>query len=183
MELELKFIVQKDYRPLLSELGFKDAKQKHLIDIYYLSDEKIAGVHTWLRIREDKFKNTASLDLHQLRSVYATEETEMSLFPADIAKLQKILAVLGLQEICVVDKQRQTYCLDNIEIALDEVKNLGSFIEIEIDGEENSENISKINQLVKKLGLSPENHIAAGYPDLIIENAANKLRQQPTVIG
>lgn len=167
MELELKFAVEKDYRPLLTKLGFTVGKQKHLVDFYYLSDEKLNGIRTWLRIRKNELNNNVSLDLHQLRSIYATEETEITILPDDITKLRKILAVLGLSEICIVDKKRQTFRKGNIEVALDEVKNLGSFIEIEIEGEENLQNIDKINQLALKLGLKPEETINAGYPELI----------------
>lgn len=45
----------------------------------------------------------------------------------------KILNILGIEEIVRVEKLRKTYLyLDKYEIALDEVKDLGYFVEIEV---------------------------------------------------
>ena len=47
--------------------------------------------------------------------------------------LDRILNVLGLEQIAVVDKTRVNYLyLDKYEISLDFVKTLGYFIEIEV---------------------------------------------------
>lgn len=168
MELELKFRAKKDYRSQLDELGFIHKRHKHLIDTYYLSDEKIDEVRTWLRLREDKLQKTCSFDFHQYISQYATEETEIELLPQDAEKLKKIISKLGLSIKCVVDKERHTYVKDNIEIALDTVMELGEFIEIEIEGDNNSENISKIDSLANIFGLNPKECEKNGYPDLLI---------------
>ena len=47
--------------------------------------------------------------------------------------MDKIFHILGLEKIAVVDKTRTSYLyLDKYEIALDYVKELGYFIEIEV---------------------------------------------------
>lgn len=169
MELELKFVAKRDYSFQLKEMGFAEKKHKHLVDTYYISDQKINGISTWLRIREDKLQNKSSFDLHQLHSEYATQETEVSLLSEDVIKMKKIMEVLGLKSQCVVDKERHTYQKNNMEVVLDRVFDLGDFIEIEIEGEENSKNINQINELAQKLGLRIEDHINAGYPDLLMQ--------------
>lgn len=51
----------------------------------------------------------------------------------DEENLEKIFKILGLEKIIVVDKTRKSYLyLDKYEIALDYVKDLGYFIEIEV---------------------------------------------------
>lgn len=171
MELELKFYAGKDYVPELLAAGYAEKKQRSQKDEYYLSDDKINGVRTWLRLREDKGSGTASIALHQLVSEYATDETEISILPADIAKMNKILAVLGLGIKCGVDKQRRIYEKGDICITLDRIAGLGDFIEIELMATETAENIGRLNAVVVSLGLNPDEHINEGYPELLMRKA------------
>ena len=69
----------------------------------------------------------------------------------------------------VVDKKRTAYIIDNLEVAVDDVKDLGMFIEIEIKDHYESveDGIEQIFSLAKKLELEelPEYHpVRTGYP-------------------
>lgn len=167
MELELKFQAKRDYRPIIKDMGFVFKKSQHQKDSYYLVDEKINEVRTWLRVREDVMNHKSSVDLHKLMSKYATEETEVAI-PADEAfKMKDIIEWLGFLPRCVVDKKREVYVKEDIKITLDTVAGLGDFIEIEIQGDENTVNIEKINALAAELELDTSCNME-GYPEMLM---------------
>lgn len=85
----------------------------------------------------------------------------------DENNLDKIFKILGLENIAVVDKVRKTYFyLNKYEIALDYVKNLGYFIEIEVKNYDTSfiEEYDKLLKLAKELNLNLDNIDKRGYP-------------------
>ncbi len=77
-------------------------------------------------------------------------------------------------EIAVVDKQRKTYLyLNKYEIALDYVKHLGYFIEIEVKNysQDPIDEYNELLKLAKKLKLNLNNIDKKGYPfHIIYEN-------------
>lgn len=168
MELELKFFASEDYAPILLDKGFKFGKFKHQIDTYYIVDETLKGYRTWLRIREDLVGNTASLDLHRLVSEIATDEKEIGFPAAEVDKMKLVMETLGHNVKCAVNKQRRTFIRDDVKVTLDEIENLGKFIEVEIEGEETESDIAALNAVVAELGLKLSLHINAGYPELLM---------------
>lgn len=82
-----------------------------------------------------------------------------------------LLTALGaLETETVVEKHRQLYLYDNTRIHLDEVKGLGSFLELEtlvINGKEDAE--KRFKEIIKLLGLKTENEIRKSYRDLMLE--------------
>ena len=85
--------------------------------------------------------------------------------------LDRILNVLGLEQIAVVDKTRVNYLyLDKYEISLDFVKTLGYFIEIEVKKytKEPMDEYNDILKLAKDLNLNLDNIDKRGYPYHII---------------
>lgn len=85
--------------------------------------------------------------------------------------LDKILKILGMEEIATVNKTRNTYFyLNKYEIALDYVENLGYFIEIEVkDYNESAINeYDKLLKLAKDLNLNLDNIDKRGYPYYLI---------------
>jgi len=74
---------------------------------------------------------------------------------------ENILAELGYNKALAVEKVRQLWKLQGCEVALDNVEELGSYIEIEGPSSE------LINIVQKKLGLADIEHISDSYADLI----------------
>ena len=103
-------------------------------------------------------------------SIISTEEIEIVLNTHDdVNKMYKIIETLGYSIKCIVDKERNVYKKGDIEISLDNVNGLGNFIEIEINGEENQENLIRLKKTAKQLGLSIAKQIKNGYPNLLQE--------------
>ena len=90
--------------------------------------------------------------------------------PAELS-LKPVL-VAALKTLIVVDKKRKIYFIDNVKFHIDEVVQLGSFVEIEaIDetGELGLETIRKqCNQFKKLLDIKERDLIEKSYSDLML---------------
>jgi adenylate cyclase class 2 len=101
-----------------------------------------------------------------LLGVKAREEIIVSVDPKD--EMEEILSRLGFTRTAVVEKTRETYRVEGTFVALDEVKGLGSFVEIEAPsglGEE--EAIALINKVRGELEVTGE-ETPLSYLELII---------------
>ncbi len=75
-----------------------------------------------------------------------------------------------LETETVVEKKRQLYLFDNTRIHLDEVKGLGTFLELEtlvINGKDDAE--SRFSYIIQVLELNTKNEIRKSYRDLMLE--------------
>jgi adenylate cyclase class 2 len=109
------------------------------------------------------------MDYHRVHSALETEEFELDIDNTDTALT--ILKQLGFEVDCIVDKNRIVYKKENIEVTIDTVKELGTFVELEIEGEKDDETEKRLLDLALKLGLEEANRVSnKGYPDLLKEN-------------
>tara|TARA_Y100000034_G_scaffold101957_1_gene126571 strand:+ start:26 stop:547 length:522 start_codon:yes stop_codon:yes gene_type:complete len=85
--------------------------------------------------------------------------------------LNSLIESLGV--LVIVDKDREIYFIDNVKFHIDEVQDLGSFVEIEaIDREGNlgRERLEKqCNHYMNLLGIKEENLISISYSDMLLE--------------
>jgi len=161
MEIEIKAKIKdfKDIKNKLKKLGVIRVGLKHQIDTYYLPyARKFSRVgHRVLRTRYDKFSGKASLESHFYFNQTTGLEHEVEV--SDIKTLEKILTDLKCKKVAVVEKKREAYHCQNMEIVLDEVKGLGKFMEVEIIGEDSGKNKKKIKDFYKKLGVSAKQFV------------------------
>jgi adenylate cyclase class 2 len=89
----------------------------------------------------------------------------------DTETMGKILSSLGFSPVATVIKKRKNYRLGDFFIALDEVRNLGNFIEVEItvkDSKKYEEKVETIFKFIGKLGISRDSTIRKSYLEMII---------------
>ena len=99
----------------------------------------------------------------------------VQLFPVEqdnAAKLKALLAAaLGVK--VVVDKRRHIYFIDNVKIHLDEVADLGRFVEVEAIDERGDMEVSTLsqqcNRLLKLFGVSDSDLVSNSYSDMLLE--------------
>lgn len=124
-------------------------------------------IHEWLRIGERG--NKKILNYKNWYDIHCDEyEVEID----NSVNLNKIFEILGLEKIAVVDKIRKTYIyLDKYEIVLDEVKQLGFFIEIEVKKYEKTiiEEYDELLKIAKKLNLDLNKIDKRGYPYYFVD--------------
>ncbi|MEI7652913.1 MAG: class IV adenylate cyclase [bacterium] len=167
-EIEKRFSV-KNKSSLLKKLGHlgKEIFANHQVDTYYspshrnFLDEK--HPFEWLRLRDDQGKYVFTYKhWYPERVKESTHCDEYESKIENIESFRKILKALDFEEVVVVDKKRTAYTIKNLEVAVDDVKDLGMFLEIEIKDHYESveDGIEQIYALAKKLGLEqlPEDH-------------------------
>lgn len=88
------------------------------------------------------------------------EEIEIPTKPEII----EILRNLGFRDAATVRKKRRIYKLGDITVNLDQVENLGKFIEIE---SKNYQEKEKLFKTLERLGISRENSTTRSYLELL----------------
>ena len=179
IETELKIKISKDEYNNLDVFLKNNAQfltESKQIDKYYQPTHrkflKDTGemINEWLRIGIRG--NKRILNYKNWHNNMYCDEYEVEI--DDENNLDKILKVLGMEEIALVDKKRRTYLYQNkYEIALDYVDKLGYFIEIEVKRYDFSalEEYDNLLKLAKELNLNLDNIDKRGYPYHLIYNS------------
>jgi homotetrameric cytidine deaminase len=160
-------------------LGAVDHGLLHQRDTYF------AGRHGRLKLRE---QNDSTSELIAYRRADATEPGESSytrVEVADAAALGEALAA-ALGTVVVVRKRRRLLIWDGVRIHLDEVKDLGTFLEFEAlvapDGSDLAAAEDKVAHLRTELAIEDDALIASGYSDLLLDGADALLRAADAVM-
>ena len=101
-----------------------------------------------------------------------TSRAEIEIGIESAREMIEILNELGFYEICEVKKLRKTYLLKDLIITLDNVSDLGEFIEVEgkaSNDDEFEEKKDEIFKLLKKLGLSTEEISQRSYLEMLLD--------------
>jgi adenylate cyclase class 2 len=134
MEYEVKIRVGsiQPLRARLAFLGIRPAKNLTEKDTYFNSPTRDFGMtDEALRIRStDEGANlTYKGPKIGLAGIKAREELIATVEPEEA--MEEILLRLGFTRTAAIEKTRETYRVEGTFVALDEVKGLGSFVEIE----------------------------------------------------
>ncbi len=183
MNIEVEIKVQwdnlKEIQAKLPKFG-KRQKAIRQIDEYYVPvhrDFFAQEPHPteWLRIRTnpDKvfFEYHRSVENRQDDSLEYTEEYETEI--GDSEDLHNILEFLNFRKVVTVEKQREYWDCGKLEVVLDDVENLGTFIEVEAkkDFASHSEAKQACEDFLLELGIpySPKLDVRKGYPTMLLE--------------
>lgn len=102
------------------------------------------------------------------------EEIEVEIKDADTAAL--LLAKLGFTPVAVVKKVRILYKLGEYDICLDDVEEVGTFVEIETSGENMEERRDAALALLERLNL--KKYERKSYLELLLENHDHTIADQ-----
>lgn len=135
----------------------------HQVDTYFVVP------NGRLKLRQGSIENNL---IHYNRpNQSGPKVSKVSLYPCsgDSKQLHQTLSnALGIK--VVVDKQREIYFIDNVKFHLDNVKNLGTFVEIEAIDTDGSISIEQLdeqcNYYLELFGISAEDLIHNSYSDL-----------------
>jgi len=184
IEVEIKVKIEnfEEIKEKVSKRG-KLIKAIKQVDDYYIPCQRdffALKPHPveWLRIRTNPDKVVFEYDRSINKKAdgeqdYAEEyESEIS----DVEEFKKILSFLDFKNVITVEKQREYWMCKDIEVALDEVKGLGYFIEAEAKGDfkDTKEAKRACIKFLENLGIDDvENiQIKKGYPQLLLEKRA-----------
>ncbi len=123
-----------------------------------------------LKLREGKIEN--ALIHYQRSNTAGAKESKVLLYQhqPDPSLKQVLTAALGVK--VVVDKQRRIYFIENVKFHFDEVKELGSFVEVEAIDKDGSIGLEKLKeqcaQYIALLQIAEEDFVAESYSDLLM---------------
>ena len=166
-EIEAKIKVDA-LEPIGAKLIELDCDFRHSIrqtDIYYMdADGQLRSSDCALRIRRQVIDD-APLALITFKGPRADGQfknrTEYETGVADADTAEKIFESLGYLKRITVRKQRSIWLLDNCEVCLDELPDLGCFVEVEGPDE------ATISGVLHKLGLDKQPHITDSYASML----------------
>lgn len=142
-------IIQDDY--IYNQKGIDLKDHKHNTPVLRIREQEGRTIFTMKKNRSDE------LDCIE-------KEVEVD----DKNKLKEIIELLGFEQTVEVHKKRQKGRYGEYEICLDEVQDLGSFIEVEKLSNEDGEKVkNKLFNFLEKLGINKEDRVSIGYDSQI----------------
>jgi adenylate cyclase class 2 len=174
IEIEIKARVEspKDMERSIIALGAAPVGIENQADTYYNSQYRDFGkTDESLRIRVEDGQSFLTYKGPKMDSVSKTRK-EFQIEVNDADNMKNILTSLGFFQVATVTKKRKNYKLGDFLIALDDVQNLGNFIEIEISAEDSrkyEEKVESIFKFIEKLGLNRNSTIRKSYLELMLE--------------
>ncbi len=167
IEAKLKVDSLSETENKLGELGAKFLGELFQTD-YFFDDANstLTKSDKCLRIRKQKTGQSERYILtykgpKEESNLKKRQELESEINDAD--SVHKLLTALGYKQILVVEKKRCLWQYENCEVALDRLRDLGDFVEIEGPDEKDIVNVQNI------LGLAESSHILKSYALLLKE--------------
>ena len=181
LEIERKRQLTGDVEALikqLRELGFKPKSSRHEIDTYYSRpDVDFMQTVECLRIRqrdgfaEVTYKPATTTATHTANDVIIKPETNLPIQPGDAATAKQLLTNLGMVRLVEVNKYRRSFQSPNFPkatVAIDEIKNAGTFVEVEVLSDDETGALAMISEIETKLGLDSAEVVTRPYRDICI---------------
>lgn len=153
MEMEIKARAPKGVESRIRKLGasFKGVLRQR--DIYFNHPCRDFGItDEAVRIRYEDGRIYMGYKGPKIgKTGKIREEVEFAI--EDGKKAERLLEKAGFVRYGEVSKTRSIYSLGSVNICVDSVKGLGSFVEVEIVGEYASDSIRALEDIQKELGL------------------------------
>jgi predicted adenylyl cyclase CyaB len=136
----------------------------HQIDTYF----KV--LHGRLKLREGNIEN--ALIYYEREDQEGPKQSTVTLVPTTPGTPLKALLTQALGVLMVVEKHRDIYFIDNVKFHIDDVCDLGTFVEIEAidyDGSIRSETLrAQCHEFLSLLNIQPGQLVALSYSDLLL---------------
>jgi len=188
IEIEIQVNIENS-KPLMDflEKNAEFISEEHQIDEYFSPTHRdfieARPVKEWLQLRDsgDKYSmNYKNWYFNKKGGSNYCDEYETRL--ENLNQVRKILGILNFRLLVRVDKLRKIWKYKDYEIAVDSVKNLGDFVEIEYIGK--NENIrpeiitQEMIDLLKKINCGKIKRNYVGYPFQLLFPKETKYEEQ-----
>ena len=167
IEAKLKVDSLSEIEHKLGELGARFLCEQSQTD-YYFDDvnSTLTKTDQCLRLRKQMVEKSESCFLtykgsKEKSNLKRRKEIESEITDAD--SIHKLLLALGYKQVLIVEKKRRLWFFCKCEVALDQLPQLGDFVEIEGPDEE------EISNVQNSLGLADLPHIPQSYASLLKE--------------
>jgi adenylate cyclase, class 2 len=173
MEIEAKLKVESlaEVERRLKDVKAEFVAQQHQRDVYYDDPLRaLEGGDRCLRLRYQRIGDLEEFFLthkgpKQKDDFKKREEIEVSV--GDGQALDRLLTSVGFRQALVVTKTRRVWRMGGCLVALDEVADLGTFVEIE------GPHDKAIKAVQKGLGLDGLSHVLKGYASMMAKRVTS----------
>lgn len=183
IEIELKFPLENSVEVIefLNKHAKSDKKDISQKDTYYNAPHRdfvsVKYPFEWLRIRETQKGFSLDYKHFHPENVKVTDYCdEFETKVENVESLKKIMQNLNFKELICVDKNRSTWIFKDVEIAIDDVKELGNFIELELKKEVDNPKEGKeyLYKILDELNAKVGEEDLRGYPFKLLANKGYK---------
>ncbi len=174
IEIEVKAHIEdpKHIERSIISLGAAPLGIESQVDTYYNTPFRDFGkTDEALRVRVQDGKYLLTYKGPKLDNVSKTRK-EFEVEINDAGDMGDILSSLGFFPVATIVKKRRKYRIGDFSIALDDVRNLGNFIEIEIslkESKNHEEKVESIFKFIEKLGISRASTVRESYLEMLLE--------------
>ncbi|CEG13205.1 conserved hypothetical protein [groundwater metagenome] len=171
LEVEVKAKIKNPdkFEKKLTKINAKFLKREIQEDVYFNHPcRDFAKTDEALRIR--KIGNETFLT-YKGKRLDAEAKTREEIEIKCGEEISEILTRLGFKAVANVKKSRTEYLFENLHICVDDVEQLGNFVEIE--GKKLTDN-DKIFEILKFFGIEKSESIIKSYPELLTEKIYDK---------
>lgn len=177
-EFKAKIEATKPYEDKLLSLNPDYKGLDHQIDTYFKAK---AGR---LKLREGTIEN-ALID-YDREDIQGAKAAKIMLYEHKPDQALKDILTKQFGIKVIVDKKRKIYYVDNVKFHFDEVKTLGTFMEVEAISENNEKSIDALKAQCKHytdfFGLTADNMVSKSYSDLVKEaSVQNRFLDDQTI--
>lgn len=183
-EIEVKAKIKNKEKLLkkLADLGFVFDSEKYQHDrVYFPNGVEFTGSNiigqNILRIRtEEKNGNRKSMFALKYSASAALDKIEKEFEIGDTDQMHEVIKMLGHYLFIEIKKHRRTGKYGDYEICIDEVEDLGSFIEVEKIVEEDvagDQILIELDEFLNTLDIDQSDKTIHGY-DILMGNLKNK---------
>ncbi len=171
LEIEVKIRVDdlEAVRSRLIRAGAPAPERVHERDVYFNAPDRDFGrTDEALRVRYSGGRCVLTYKGAKIPGFFAKAREELSTSVESGVILEQILGRLGFKRASEVEKNREYYLFRNASVALDEVKDLGYFVEIEKCTTGPGDNLqSEIQEIARELAIHGE-PIRSSYLELLL---------------
>lgn len=163
----------------LQNIGFDLKSNLREIDTYYSRpDVDFMQTVECLRIRqrdsfaEVTYKPATTAATHTENNVTIKPETNLSIQPEDAATAKQLLTNLGMMQLVEVNKYRHSFQSSDFPqatVAIDEIKDAGTFVEVEVLSDDEASALVTISEVETKLGLDSMEIVTRPYRDICMD--------------
>jgi adenylate cyclase class 2 len=167
-EIKIKIKDENEISKILKYFNPTFMKEYEQVDYYYdLPTHDLFLRDEVLRIREENCKYYLSFKGKREENNSKIRK-EITVEISDPILMEEILTKLNFKKTLIIKKKRREYLLNKNKLYIDYVSNLGIFIEIEIDKEEDFKDL--INKL-NNIGITKDRIIKETYAELLLLKA------------
>lgn len=173
LELEVKAALSDDALERLRHLDLSPIDRQVQVDTYYRHPcTDFVATDEALRIRRSEDTTTVTYKGPRLsRDAKLREEHEVVV--NDVNEARAIFQRLGFVEVATVEKTRQRFGRNGMCVAIDDVKGLGRFIEVEIlVGDLTESGEEQIYTFLEGIGISRTSTMRESYLELLCKTNA-----------